>query len=96
MGKLKFDWDKGNLMKSETKHGIFKDEAVSVFEDNQRVVYFDVKHSTKVESRYICIGKSNLERILFCYFTLRPERIRIIGCRIANKREQHEYEALKK
>ena len=96
MERLRFEWDHGNLNKSETKHGVNIMEAESVFSDAQRIIYFDIKHSTLSENRYIIIGKGNSERILFCYFTLRLGKIRIIGCRRANKREQHEYETLKK
>lgn len=87
--------DQGNLFKSETKHGIEKEEGESVFSDLDRTTYYNVKHSID-EDRYICIGKSNQTRILFCYFTLRNGKIRIIGARIANKRERNEYEILQK
>ena len=47
-----------------------------------------LKHSIS-EKRYICIGKSNENRVLFCYFTIRGIKMRIIGIRIANEKKKH-------
>jgi len=92
MKKFRFDWDRWNLTKSVTKHGISNTEAESIFNDPDRITFYNVSHSTPQEDRYICIGTSKLNRILFCYFTLRTGRIRIIGIRIANKKERNDYE----
>ena len=89
---LKFEWDLGNIMKSEIKHSISVAEAESVFNDPNNVIFFDPKHS-KDEYRYICIGKSNAEQILFAAFTFRDvDSVRIISVRKANKKERTVYE----
>lgn len=89
--KLFFDWDLGNIKKSELKHGILVAESESIFNDNNKLVFDDIKHSIS-EKRYICIGKSNENRVLFCYFTIRGIKMRIIGIRIANRKEKALYE----
>jgi uncharacterized protein len=86
-----FDWDEGNLTKSVSKHGITNIEAQSIFFDSGNLIYFDQRHSGS-EKRYICIGNSSLKRLLIAYFTVRGQRIRIIGTRIANKKERKIYE----
>ncbi len=90
MKELKFEWDKGNEHKSVLKHGISNDEAESVFYDSNLVIYSDIKHSI-VEKRYICVGKSFLDRILISVFTMRGSKIRIISTRVANKKFRNEY-----
>jgi len=37
---LKFEWDLGNIMKSEIKHSISVAEAESVFNDPNNVIFF--------------------------------------------------------
>jgi uncharacterized DUF497 family protein len=89
----KFEWDLGNLLKSELKHNISAFEAESVFADPKMVVFFDPKHS-KEEYRYICIGKSYLNQILFASFTFREvDLLRVISIRKANKKETAIYES---
>ncbi len=89
----KFEWDLGNIMKSELKHHITASEAESIFNDKGMIVFFDPKHSED-EDRYICIGKSNANRILFVSFTFRGiDLVRIISSRIANKKERSIYES---
>jgi uncharacterized DUF497 family protein len=88
----KFEWDLGNLLKSEMKHNITAYEAESVFNDPKIIVFFDPKHS-KQEYRYICIGKSCLDQILYTSFTFREvDLLRIISVRLANKKERGIYE----
>lgn len=91
----RFDWDSGNLFKSEVKHGINKQEAESIFYDPSFSFYFNFKHSTETEERFNGYGISDLNRVLFCTFTVRNKRIRIISTRIANRKERNLYEATK-
>ena len=88
----KFEWDLGNMLKNELKHNISAYEAESVFKDPKMVVFFDPKHS-KQEYRYICIGKSCLNQILYASFTFRGvDLLRVISIRAANKKERSVYE----
>jgi uncharacterized DUF497 family protein len=43
--------------------------------------------------REIMIARSNHNRTLFVFYTIRGEKIRIISARLATKREKSDYEA---
>jgi uncharacterized DUF497 family protein len=87
----KFQWDRGNLQKNLLKHGITNEEAESVFDDELRIITSDLKHSEE-EIRYICVGKSKFDRVLYVAFTIRKKKYRIISCRPANKKNRQTYE----
>ena len=89
---VKFEWDDANKHKSLLKHGITNQEAETAFDDSQRLIFYDEKHSEE-EDRYICIGKSDLDNILYTVFTFRNGKIRIISTRPANKKNIGYYEA---
>ncbi len=88
---LEFNWDDGNLDKSYQKHGITPAESEEVFLDENLKVISDIKHSQR-EPRFIALGKTSKEKILFVVFTIRERKIRIISARIANKKERRHYE----
>jgi len=89
---MEFIWDEGNIDKSYQKHGISPLHAMSVFKDKNAILFPDEKHSVE-DPRYHIIGRDIGETILFSYFTIRNEKIRIIGCRKANKKEEEKYTA---
>lgn len=91
MEKLEFEWDEGNHLKSVNKHGVSNSEAESVFYDDKKLIYLDVKHS-EAEKRYICISKSCFDRLLYVVFTRRKEKFRIISSRLANKKNKNQYD----
>jgi uncharacterized DUF497 family protein len=91
MPPITFHWDKGNESKSEHKHGITNIEAESVFDDPAKKIVYDSKHSAR-EIRYVCIGKSQYERILFVSYLIRQGMVRIVGARLANKKNRESYE----
>jgi hypothetical protein len=84
-----FDWDSGNAVKSDQKHGVGCDEAESVFV--APLVLPDDAHSTPGEIRLHAFGLSSAGRPLAVTFTLRGEKIRIISARTMNKRERKTY-----
>jgi uncharacterized protein len=84
-----FEWDKGNEQKSLVKHGISRWEAEEAF-FNRNLLSPDVFHS-QVEPRYRLLGQSDSGRALFIVFTVRRNRIRVISCRLANKKERDVY-----
>ncbi|MHB8362111.1 MAG: BrnT family toxin [Patescibacteria group bacterium] len=90
-GNILFEWDKGNISKSLKKHSITNEESESVFFDINKMIYNDTPHSNN-ELRYIILGKSKFNNILFTVFTERDKKIRIISTRIANKKEVNFYE----
>lgn len=95
-----FDWDQGNFLKSEKKHGITAEEAEQIFLDSDIFYQEDIRHSEK-ERRFIVIGKIESGKILVAVFTPRHDkinkaflRIRILSVRRANKKEIKTYEKI--
>jgi uncharacterized protein len=89
--KLAFEWDKGNRTKNLAKHGVIDQESEEVFFDSDKKILKSALHSGG-EIRYILIGQTKNQRLLFIVFTLRKNRIRIISSRGLNKKEKHLYE----
>jgi len=86
-----FDWDKGNIDKSYLKHGITPNEAEQIFLDKHLFFQDDINHSD-VEERFIGIGRTSGDKMLFTAFTARNNKIRIISARRANIKERRLYE----
>lgn len=86
-----FEWDKGNKDKSWLKHLVTDHECEEVFFDSQKRILKDAIHSNR-ESRYILIGQTKKQRVLFIIFTIRKDKIRIISARDLNKKERSLYE----
>lgn len=94
LNKIKeFEWDSGNLDKSYKKHGITPKEAEESFLDEHLLLLNDSKHS-KSEKRFIALGRTTEDKLLFAAFTIRNNKIRIISVRLANKKERREYEKI--
>ena len=88
---VEFEWDKGNRNKNFIKHSVTDGECEEVFFDFNKKILKDVYHSAK-EQRYIILGKTRFERILFVVCTIRKNKIRIISARDGNKKERRLYE----
>jgi len=88
---LEFEWDEGNRGKNFQKHKVSDGECEEVFFDPNKKIYKDVIHSGK-EKRYILLGATKADRILFVVFTIRKSRIRIVSARDLNKKELYLYE----
>jgi uncharacterized DUF497 family protein len=90
-GIIGFEWDAWNTEHIK-KHNVNPEEAEQTFFDERKVVGEDTKHSNG-EDRYILIGKTKRDRVLYIVFTLRKSRIRVISARDINKkREVNMYE----
>ena len=87
---LQFEWDGGNIDKNK-KHSVEDKKAEEVFLDEGKVIFKDKLHS-QVEERFIVIGKTKKERLLYICFTRRKKKIRIISARNINKKEVSIYE----
>ncbi|PIU03531.1 hypothetical protein COT44_02800 [Candidatus Shapirobacteria bacterium CG08_land_8_20_14_0_20_39_18] len=85
-----FIWDKGNQDKNFLKHKVSCDEAEEIFFDENKVISQDKFHSER-EDRFIIIGKTREERLLYIVFTIRNDKIRIISARDINKKERKLY-----
>lgn len=86
-----FEWDKWNVDKSYKKYGITPNETEEVFLDEKVTIKKDFEHQEQ-EERFIAIGKTTENKILFVVFTMRKDKIRIISGRVANKKEKEVYQ----
>lgn len=86
-----FEWDKGNKDKNSEKHKVSNEECEEVFFDKNKKILKDILHSDK-EERYIILGKTRRDRLLFLVFTVRKEKIRIISARDIKNKEKKFYE----
>ena len=90
---MRFEWDEHKNLANINKHKISFEQASTVFLDRYAIIFQDVEHS-KTEERFIIIGKSALEHILFvCYCEKNQsnsdeEVIRIISARKATNKER--------
>lgn len=62
-----------------------------MFLDPTALTFSDPDHSAE-EARWITIGRSVRQRVLFLAHTERDDRIRIISARRATRQEQEQYE----
>ena len=88
---MEFEWDEAKDQSNQRKHGLTFAEARQLFEfgDNYLEI-FDADHSD-TEDRFIAIGPIGRAIVVVVYSEREDERIRIIGARFANKREQDLY-----
>jgi uncharacterized DUF497 family protein len=89
---LQFEWDDGNKDKNWLAHQVSYTEAEEAFFDSHKRLARDVLHSTEGEKRFILLGKTRRERLLFIVFTIRGESIRVISARDVGKKERPLYE----
>lgn len=92
MAPIQFEYDSGNMNKNVNKHFIINAEAESVFDDSNKIISYDHKHSA-LEIRYTCIGKSYVGRILYVVFVMRNGKVRIVSARVAKKKNRLQYES---
>lgn len=88
---FEFQWDKGNIEKNK-KHNVEDKEAEEAFLDDGKVILKDKLHSTGLEERFILLGKTKRNRLLYVVFTQRDDKLRIISARDINKKEVYLYE----
>jgi uncharacterized DUF497 family protein len=86
-----FIWDEGNKEKNWLKHRVAHSEIEQAFFDGRKKLAKDVIHSTDHEARYILLGKTRNERLLFIVFTIRDKAIRVISARDMNRKERPLY-----
>ena len=90
---MRFEWDDSKNRFNFRKHGVWFEEAQTIWADVKAVEYFDPEHSTN-EDRFIRIGHSTRSRLILVVFCERAEgsAIRIISARKATAREMTDYE----
>ena len=91
-----YEWDPKKADENLKRHNISFDEATSVFTDLLALTFDDPDHSLD-EKRYVTIGTSNKQRILFLSHADRGEdHVRIISSRPATATEAHAYQESRK
>ena len=74
---MEFEWDDAKARENRAKHGVSFDLAAKVFDDPRLVLAEDLEHSS-AERRYFAFGEVG-GGVLTVRFTVRGERVRIIG-----------------
>ena len=91
-----YEWDPKKADENLKRHKISFDEATSVFADPFALTFDDPEHSVD-QQRYITIGSSSTQRILFLSHADRGEdHVRIISARSATPTEAHAYQESRK
>lgn len=94
---MDFQWDDEKNVKNFRKHGIWFEEAISVFDDPYAREIPDIDHSEN-EARWVILGMCSELRVLVVIYAERMdgEIIRPISARKATKRELESYRRLLK
>ena len=88
---MDFEWDDAKDLTNQQEHGVSFSEAQRLFESEAQILeIFDADHSD-LEDRFIAIGPIDLGLVLVVYSEPEEGVIRIIGARLASKREQALY-----
>ena len=87
-----FEWDDGNVRKSDDKHGVSQTEAEQVFFNQPLLIVADPRHSMH-EPRFHALGRTDEDRLLHVTFTLRGAAtlIRVISARDMSRKERAHY-----
>jgi len=89
--RLIFEFDPRKASANLRKHKVSFGEAVTVFHDPLAVTFPDDLHSED-EDRFITIGLSSRQRLLFISHLEIEDRIRLIGARRATAAEKNAHE----
>ena len=88
---MEFEWDPSKDLGNQRKHGVSFTEARQLFESGENYLeIFDADHSD-YEDRFIAIGPIELGVVVVVFTERDEDVIRIIGARIASKREEALY-----
>jgi uncharacterized DUF497 family protein len=85
-------WDEKKNQENIKKHGISFQEALPVFYDPYLMEFYDEKHSTATEDRYIVFGTIQGTIVLYAVYTERKGQIRLIMARRAQPQEETLYD----
>lgn len=86
-----YEWNSRKAAINLQKHEVSFAEASTIFDDPRFVIFGDPVHSHG-EVRYIAVGMSDQQRVLFVAYTERGINVRIISAREATNRERKRYE----
>ena len=88
---IAYEWDTNKEILNYKKHRVSFDTAIKVFNDENRLEFYDDSHST-YEDRYITIGIVNdIAVCIQVVYTERNHSVRIISARKATNSERMMY-----
>ncbi len=88
---MEFEWDPAKDRSNRRKHGVSFAEAQRLFESGvDYLEIFDAAHS-EFEDRFLAIGPIDRGLVVVAYTEREEGRLRIIGARMATRREQDLY-----
>ncbi len=92
---LLFEWDENKNQKNIAKHGIDFNDAITVFDDDDRIEARDGRNDYG-EERIQVIGEAK-PGVLMAVYTWRKNNAsrRVISARIASKKERELYQSMK-
>ena len=82
------EWDDNKNAINIKKHNVNFETAAYIFNDVNRIEFYDSIHS-ETEERYYTIGM--VGDVLFVVYTERGDAIRLISARYANEKERRAY-----
>jgi hypothetical protein len=85
-----FQWDEGNSEKTWIRHEVSQAECEQLFLNRPIVVTFDESHS-KLERRFVALGRADSGRQLTAVFAVRGSLLRVISGRPMSRRERGIY-----
>lgn len=90
---IKFDWDDNKNQSNFKKHGVWFEEARTIWADLKAVEYFDFIHSF-TEDRFLRVGHSTAGKLVIVVFRENEKEhlIRIISARKVTSQERKRYE----
>jgi len=88
---MRFTWDEKKNLANIQKHKISFIQAVYVFSDPLRKEYYDEKHSSYGEDRFIAIGLAENRLLFVTFIEPEPEIIHIISARKTDSHERRYY-----
>ena len=86
---IEFEWYPPKAESNLEKHKVSFQETSTIFGDKKLLELPDREHSEE-EIRFIGIGRSDRDRLLFVNFTVRSDKVRIISTRKAQSWERRE------
>lgn len=88
---MEFEWDEHKNKLNRSKHGIWFEEAQTVFDDANGRLFLDPEYP---EERFLLVGFSSAARLLIVVHCYRKSEsiVRIISARKTTRRERSLYE----
>ena len=89
---ISFEWDEKKNRANIRKHGVTFEEAMTVFFDDNAILFDDPEHSDR-EERFLLLGMSTEANVMIvCHCCRQSDTvIRIISARKATRKEEQRY-----